>query len=162
MKHNFDLKNIRLVLLDVDGVLTDGRIGLLPTGEEIKFFSIYDGLAIKLLQRAGVMVGFLSGRKSQSVEIRAEELGISIVVQGSKDKVRDFKKILADEGLKSSEVVYIGDDLPDVALLKSVGFSAAPSNAVESVKTCVDYVTRAKGGYGVVREVVDVFFSEIY
>jgi len=162
MKHKFNLKGIRLVLLDVDGVLTDGRIGLLPTGEEIKFFSIYDGLAIKLLQKSGVMVGFLSGRKSQSVKMRAEELGVSIVVQGSKDKVRDFKKILADEGLQSSEVIYVGDDLPDVALLKLVGFSAAPSNAVETVKNCVDYVTRARGGYGVVREVVDVFFQEIY
>ncbi|MEE8161756.1 MAG: hypothetical protein V3T61_08985, partial [Acidobacteriota bacterium] len=87
-----NLQNIRLILLDVDGVLTDGRVGLLPTGEEIKFFSIYDGLAIRLAQRVGWTVGFLSGRKSREVEVRAQELGVTLLVQGSKDKVKDFEK----------------------------------------------------------------------
>ncbi len=151
-----NLQNIRLILLDVDGVLTDGRVGLLPTGEEIKFFSIYDGLAIRLAQRVGWTVGFLSGRKSREVEVRAQELGVTLLVQGSKDKVKDFEKILADEGLEASEVVYIGDDFPDIPVLKRVGFSAAPSNAIEPVKYCVHYVTRAKGGDGAVREVVDM------
>jgi 3-deoxy-D-manno-octulosonate 8-phosphate phosphatase (KDO 8-P phosphatase) len=151
-----NLQNIRLILLDVDGVLTDGRVGLLPTGEEIKFFSIYDGLAIRLAQKVGWEVGFLSGRKSQEVEVRASELGVEIVVQGSADKVRDFENILRERKLKASQVAYIGDDLPDIPLLKRVGFSAAPSNAIEPVKYCVHYVARAKGGDGAVREVIDI------
>ncbi len=151
-----NLQKLRLILLDVDGVLTDGRIGLLPGGEEIKFFSIYDGLAIRLAMKVGWEVGFLSGRASEEVAARARELGIEIVVQGSQDKMRDFEKILEERNLQASEVAYMGDDLPDLPLLKQVGFSAAPGNAVESVKYCVHYVTRARGGSGAVREVVDL------
>ena len=153
------LQKIRLILLDVDGVLTDGRIGLLPGGEEIKFFSIYDGLAIRLAMKVGWEVGFLSGRTSEEVAARARELGIEIVVQGSRDKVEDFEKILKERNLQASEVAYMGDDLPDLPLLKRVGFSAAPCNAVESVKNGVHYVTREKGGNGAVRELVDLLLK---
>ncbi len=154
-----DLQKIRLILLDVDGVLTDGRIGLLPGGEEIKFFSVYDGLAIRLAMKVGWEVGFLSGRTSEEVTARARELGIEIVVQGSGDKVKDFEKILKDKNLQASEVAYMGDDLPDLPVLKRVGFSAAPDNAVEAVKNEVDYVTHEKGGNGAVREVVDLLLK---
>ena len=154
-----NLQKIRLILLDVDGVLTDGRIGLLPGGEEIKFFSVYDGLAIRLAMKVGWEVGFLSGRTSEEVSTRARELGIEIVVQGSRDKVGDFEKILKDRNLQASAVVYMGDDLPDLPLLKRVGFSAAPGNAVESVKRAVHYVTSEKGGGGAVREVVDLMLK---
>jgi len=154
-----NLQKIRLILLDVDGVLTDGRIAMLPGGEEIKFFSVYDGLAIRLAMKVGWEVGFLSGRTSEEVAARARELGIKIVVQGSRDKVVDFEKILKDRNLKASEVAYMGDDLPDLPLLKRVGFSAAPGNAVESVKSAVHFVTREKGGSGAVREVVDLMLK---
>jgi len=154
-----NLQRIRLILLDVDGVLTDGRIGLLPGGEEIKFFSIYDGLAIRLAMKVGWEVGFLSGRTSEEVAARARELGIEIVVQGSRDKIEDFEKILKERNLQAAEVVYMGDDLPDLPLLKRVGFSVAPDNAVEAVKESVHYVTREKGGNGAVREVVDLLLK---
>ncbi len=154
-----NIQTLRLILLDVDGVLTDGRIGLFPGGEEIKFFSVHDGLAIRLAQKAGWEVGFLSGRTSEEVMVRARELGIEIVVQGSRDKVEDFEKILKARKLQASEVAYMGDDLPDLPLLKRVGFSVAPGNAVEAVKSAVHYVTREKGGYGAVRELVDLLLK---
>ncbi|MDA2934875.1 HAD-IIIA family hydrolase [Acidobacteria bacterium AH-259-D05] len=154
-----NLPKIRLILLDVDGVLTDGRVGRLASGEEIKFFSVYDGLGIRLAQKAGWEVGFLSGRSSQEVEARARELGVEIVIQGSRDKVKDFEEILNERNLEASQVAYIGDDLPDIALLKRVGFSAAPGNAAEAVRDCVDYVTQQNGGHGAVREVVDLLLK---
>ncbi len=129
-----NLQKIRLILLDVDGVLTDGRLGLLPKGGEIKFFSVYDGLAIRLARKVGWEVGFLTGRTSEEVEARARELGVEILVQGSRDKVKDFEKILKERNLEASQVAYVGDDLPDIPLLKRVGFSAAPRNAAEAVK----------------------------
>lgn len=152
-----NVQRIRFLLLDVDGVLTDGRVGLLPDGREIKFFSIYDGLAVKLAQKVGIEVGFISGRSSQEVAERARELGVQLVIQGSHDKVRDVEEqLVKGRGLSFSEVAYIGDDLPDIPLLKRVGFAAAPHNAAEPVKYYVHYVTRVKGGDGAVREVVDL------
>ena len=135
------VQKIRFILLDVDGVLTDGRVGLLPDGREIKYFSIYDGLAIRLAQQWGMEVGFISGRESQVVEQRARELGVATVVQGSQDKLADFERILAERGLTHEEIAYLGDDLPDIPLMQRVGFSAAPQNAVEAVKYYVHYVT---------------------
>ncbi len=154
-----NVRKIRLLLLDVDGVLTDGRVGLLPDGGEIKYFSIYDGLAIRLARQAGIEVGFLSGRSSGAVAQRARELGLSIVVQGTTDKVRDFREILEKRRLEPEEVAYIGDDLPDIPLLQRVGFAAAPENAVEQVKHHVHYVTRTRGGEGAVREVIDLLLK---
>jgi 3-deoxy-D-manno-octulosonate 8-phosphate phosphatase (KDO 8-P phosphatase) len=153
------LKQIQLLLLDVDGVLTDGRLGRTAAGEEIKFFSVYDGLAIRMAQNAGLRVGFLSGRTSKEVESRARELGVEIVVQGSRDKAGDLETILAETSLEASQVAYIGDDLPDLSVLKRVGFSAAPGNAAEEVREGVDYVTERKGGEGAVREVVDLLLK---
>jgi 3-deoxy-D-manno-octulosonate 8-phosphate phosphatase (KDO 8-P phosphatase) len=153
------VQKIKLILLDVDGVLTDGRVGLLPGGDEIKFFSIYDGLAIRLAQSVGIDVAFISGRKSEEVAARARELDVETVVQGSRDKVKDFEKILEKKGLVPEEVAYIGDDLPDIPLLQRVGFSAAPQNSAEPVKYYVHYVTRANGGDGAVREVIDLLLK---
>ena len=154
-----NLQKIRLILLDVDGVLTDGKVGLLSSGEEVKFFSVYDGLAIRLAQRAGLEVGFISGRRSKEVDVRAAELGIKLVFQGSKNKVDNFEQILKERELIADQVAYVGDDLPDIALLERVGFSAAPSNAIESVRQLVHYVTHAKGGEGAVREVVEILLK---
>jgi len=153
------MKEIHLILLDVDGVLTDGRLGMTAAGEEIKFFSVYDGLAIRVAQNAGWKVGFLSGRKSKEVESRARELGVEIVVQGSRDKIKDLETILLENNLEAFQVAYIGDDLPDLPVLKRVGFSAAPHNAADVVKESVDYVTERRGGEGAVREVVDLLLK---
>lgn len=153
------MKEIHLILLDVDGVLTDGRLGMTAAGEEIKFFSVYDGLAIRVAQNAGWKVGFLSGRKSKEVELRARELGVEIVVQGSRDKIKDLETILVENNLEAFQVAYIGDDLPDLPVLKRVGFSAAPHNAADVVKESVDYVTERRGGEGAVREVVDLLLK---
>lgn len=153
------MKEIHLILLDVDGVLTDGRLGMTAAGEEIKFFSVYDGLAIRVAQNAGWKVGFLSGRKSKEVESRARELGVEIVVQGSRDKIKDLETILLENNLEAFQVAYIGDDLPDLSVLKRVGFSAAPHNAADVVKESVDYVTERRGGDGAVREVVDLLLK---
>ena len=153
------IRDIRLLLLDVDGVLTDGRFGLMAGGGEIKFFSSHDGFGIRLMQKAGWAVGFLSGRKSQEVALRANELGVNIVIEGSVDKVKDFEKILSQQNLDASQVAYMGDDLPDLPVLKRVGFSAAPHNATEAIKESVDYVTKRKGGEGAVREVVELLLQ---
>jgi 3-deoxy-D-manno-octulosonate 8-phosphate phosphatase (KDO 8-P phosphatase) len=153
------VQKIKFILLDVDGVLTDGRVGLLPDGGEIKYFSIYDGLAIRLAQRVGIEVGFISGRRSQEVGVRAKELEVDVVIQGTNDKLSELEKILEEKGLRAEEVAYVGDDLPDIPLMQRVGFSAAPRNAAEPVKYYVHYVTRAKGGDGAVREVIDLLLK---
>jgi len=154
-----NVERIKLIVLDVDGVLTDGRVGILPDGTEIKYFSIYDGLAIRLAQRAGIEVAFISGRTSKVVNFRADELGVETVIHGSQDKLNDLKKLLAKRELSLEEVAFVGDDLPDIPLLQNVGFSAAPENATEPVKYYVHYVTRATGGDGAVREVIDLLLK---
>lgn len=153
------VENIKLILLDVDGVLTDGRVGILPDGTEIKYFSIYDGLAIRLAQRAGLEVAFISARTSKEVGIRAKELGVETVIHGSRDKLADVNKLLIEKKIDLEEVAYIGDDLPDIPLLQNVGFSAAPLNAAEPVKYYVHYIARSRGGDGAVREVIDLLLK---
>lgn len=153
------VQKIKFVLLDVDGVLTDGRVGLLPDGGEIKYFSIYDGLAIRMAQRVGLEVGFISGRRSREVVVRGKELGVEVIIQGSTDKVKDVERLLEEKGLNLEEIAYVGDDLPDIPLLRRVGFSAAPRNAAEPVKYHVHYVTRNTGGDGAVREVIDLLLK---
>lgn len=146
-------QKIRLLLLDVDGVLTDGRILYDEKGREIKFFHVQDGQGIRWLQREGVEVGFLSGRSSRSVEMRAKELGISFLFQGIGDKIKTFEKILKKTKLVPDQVAFMGDDFIDLALLKIVGLSFSVSNGHPLVQKEADYVTKAAGGYGAVREV---------
>jgi 3-deoxy-D-manno-octulosonate 8-phosphate phosphatase (KDO 8-P phosphatase) len=153
------LRRIRFLMLDVDGVLTDGRVALLSDGREVKYFSIYDGLAIRLAIESGLNIGFLSGRESPQVEARAGELGVRFVVQGCSDKLKEFEKIQLLLGLAPHQFAYMGDDLPDLALLRSVGFAIAPSNAVPAVKECAHYVTEVRGGEGAVREVVELLLE---
>lgn len=154
------LRRIRLLLLDVDGVLTDGRIIYDAQGVETKAFDVKDGHGLKLLQRAGVQVGIITGRSSEVVNVRARELGIDIVYQGAKDKLLPFQEILQTLRLAADEVAYMGDDLPDLPVLRRAGWAVAPVDAVDEVKPYVHYVTRRPGGRGAVREVCDLLLQE--
>jgi len=147
---------IELILSDVDGVLTDCSIIFTNEGIEIKRFNIQDGLGIRLWQRAGGKFGLVTGRNSHIVNVRAAELGIEIVRQGTEKKVAAVKEILAQLHLEPRQVCYIGDDLPDLPALRYVGLGVAVANACVDVRQAADYVTTALGGSGAVREVIEV------
>jgi 3-deoxy-D-manno-octulosonate 8-phosphate phosphatase (KDO 8-P phosphatase) len=146
---------VRILLLDVDGVLSDGGIAYDGEGREIKRFHVRDGHGVKLMQRAGIEVGIISGRHSDAVSVRAKELGISLVRQGTFDKVAAWKEILSERGLSAGETAYVGDDLVDLPLLRKVGFSASVADAEESVRSAADYVASRTGGHGAVREIIE-------
>lgn len=154
------LQRIRLLLLDVDGVMTDGRIIYDDRGGETKAFDVKDGHGIKLLQRAGIRVGIITGRQSPVVDHRAAELGIDLLYQGVKDKLVPFREILAQTGLRADEVAYVGDDVIDLPVLRRVGFAATVADAVEDVKPYVHHVTRHPGGRGAVREICDLLLRQ--
>jgi 3-deoxy-D-manno-octulosonate 8-phosphate phosphatase (KDO 8-P phosphatase) len=156
---NERLKKIEMLLLDVDGVLTDGRIIFDSNGIESKFFNVKDGHGIKLLQRAGIEVGIISGRKSQVVTNRAVELGIIRVFQGVLDKLSVYEAILEDSGLTDAQIAFMGDDVIDIPVMRRVGFAAAPADAVEEVLPYASFVTRNHGGWGAVREVCDLILK---
>ncbi|MGE5188550.1 MAG: KdsC family phosphatase [Gemmatimonadota bacterium] len=146
---------VTLLLLDVDGVLTDGGIVYDDEGREIKRFHVRDGHGIKMLQRAGVAVGIITGRTSGVVAVRAKELGISLVRQGAVDKVAAWREILASRGDEPAATAYVGDDIVDVPLMRSVGFAAAPADAEPYVLEAADFVSSRAGGHGAVREIVE-------
>ncbi len=150
------MEKIKLLLMDVDGVLTDGRIIYDNQGNELKAFDVKDGHGLKMLQRAGIQLGIITGRSSQVVEKRATELEIEILYQGAKVKLEPYLEIQATTGLSDEQIAYIGDDIVDLPLLRRVGFSATVADAVEDVKPLVDYVTTRPGGRGAVREVCDM------
>ncbi len=153
------LRKIKLLLLDVDGVLTDGGVYYSNTGDEQKKFNIQDGYGIVQVQKAGVKVGIITGRVSKIVERRAAELGITEVRQNLERKVDAYEDILRSVGVTDAETAYIGDDEPDLPVLKRVGFSAAPKDAVAKVRTSVHYVSTRTGGHGAVREVIDLLLA---
>ncbi len=153
------LKKIKMLLLDVDGVMTDGRIIFDSNGIESKFFNVKDGHGIKMLQRAGIEVGIISGRQSQVVANRAAELGIERVFLKALDKLVPYLTILADTGLADDEVAFIGDDLIDIPVLRRVGFAAAPADAIAEVFPFVHLVTKNRGGWGAVREISDLLLK---
>ncbi len=150
------LAAIKLLLLDVDGVLTDGRIIYDNQGNELKAFDVKDGHGLKLLQRSGVKVGIITGRSSAVVAKRAQELGIEILYQGALSKLGPYQEILAEQGLSDEQVAYVGDDVVDLPILRRVGFSATVADAVPDVQPLVDYVTTRPGGRGAVREICDL------
>ena len=156
---NDRLKKIKLLLLDIDGVMTDGRIIFDSNGIESKFFNVKDGHGIKMVQRGGIEVGIVSGRRSQVVANRAAELGIARVFQGSLDKLTPYQEILADTGLDDSQVAFMGDDIIDIPVLRRVGFAAAPADAVEEVLPHAHFVAKNRGGWGAVREVCDLLLK---
>ena len=150
---------IRLLVLDVDGVLTDGRLYFSPGGEELKCFDVRDGYGLKALQRAGIAVALISGRRSAAVEARARELGIEHVHQGIEDKRAVFRDLLERLGIEAAAVACVGDDAPDVPLLEAAGLAVAVADAHESARAAADYVTSRQGGRGAVREVCDLLVA---
>lgn len=157
---NATLARIKLLLLDVDGVMTDGRITYDSEGTETKSFDVKDGHGIKLLQRAGVQVGIITGRQSEIVDRRAKELGIEIVYQGAKNKDLPFKEILKKLGLEPEEVAYVGDDIVDLPVMRQVGFAATVADAMDDVKPYAHMITTRRGGRGAVREICDFLLKE--
>jgi len=153
------LRKIRLLLLDVDGVMTDGRIVIDNHGVETKSFDVRDGHGLKLLQRAGLKVGIITGRESEVVRFRARELGIDILHQGSRNKLEPYFEAIGELDLRDEEVAYMGDDLVDLPVLRRVGFSATVADAAEEVKPLVHYVASRPGGRGAVREVCDLILK---
>jgi 3-deoxy-D-manno-octulosonate 8-phosphate phosphatase (KDO 8-P phosphatase) len=150
-----NIEQIKLLAMDVDGVLTDGSIILHHDGTESKCFNMLDGHGIRMWQRAGRKTAFISGRITEATAQRAKQLEVSYVFQDCHEKLPVFEKLLEQTGLDASEVAYIGDDLMDIPLLRRVGFSAAVANAVDEVKQNAVYVTRRSGGSGAVREVIE-------
>lgn len=152
-------RSIEFLLLDVDGVMTDGVIAVDDQGVETKHFHVRDGSAIALWRRLGKQVGILSGRKTKAVEIRAAELGIAPVIQGMSEKAGPFQALIKDSNLDPSTIAYMGDDLADLPVLGSVGLAACPNDAAVEVRDRVGFVTRANGGRGAVRELVEVILK---
>ena len=150
-----DLAMIKLLLLDVDGVLTDGRIIYDNDGGETKAFDVKDGHGLKLVQRAGIQVGIITGRESAVVARRAAELGIELVYQGAKNKILPFNEILKKLALTPEEVAYVGDDIVDLPVMRQVGFAATVADAMDDVKPFADMITKRSGGRGAVREICD-------
>jgi 3-deoxy-D-manno-octulosonate 8-phosphate phosphatase (KDO 8-P phosphatase) len=149
------IKNIKLVIIDVDGVLTDGAIYIDSQGVETKAFHVLDGTGISYLHRSGIKTAIISGRNSDAVIHRARELDIGDVYQGVKNKIDAYRQLLKKYTLSDKEICYIGDDLIDLPILYRVGFPVAVANASPLVKKHSAYVTRAKGGGGAVREVAE-------
>jgi len=150
---------IKLMILDVDGVLTDGTIIMDDRGKESKQFHARDGLGLYMLHHAGVCTALISGRTAEVVEHRARQLKIEEVHQGIGDKLTVYEKILEKNGLTDKDVCYMGDDLIDLAPMKRAGFSAAPADAHPLILDVAHMVTRARGGQGAVREVIEALLK---
>ena len=156
---NMMLADIRLLLTDVDGVMTDGGIIYDANGVETKVFNVKDGHGIKMLQRHGIEVGIITGRTSQVVDLRAKELGIEILYQGALKKLESYLDIKQKTGLLDSQIAYIGDDIIDVPVMRRVIFAAAPADALIEAKNAAHSVTSHAGGRGAVREVCDLILK---
>ena len=150
---------IKLLLMDCDGVLTDGRLWLTDDSDEQKSFNTHDGLGLALLHRAGLKSGIITGRSSRAVARRAQELGVEFVCQGNPDKTAAFEQVLQQAGVDENEVAFVGDDLPDIPLMNRAELAVAVADAVEETRAAAHYVTRAKGGRGAVREVIEIILK---
>ncbi len=153
------VKKIKLLILDVDGVLTNGKINLDEKGKEIKVFDVQDGFGIVFFKKAGFKTAIISARSAEAVTVRAKDLKFDKVYQDAYPKISAYQKLLKSLKLKDEEACFMGDDLPDICLLNKVGLAVAPANAVAEVKKCVDYVTKRKGGEGAVRETVELILK---
>ncbi len=152
-------KKIKILLMDVDGVLTDGRLYYTEEGEMIKVFNVHDGLGIKRIQKEGIKTGVISGRESQALRSRLEELGIEEIFMGKLKKDGILDEITRRLGLTYDEVAFVGDDLVDVPVLKRVGFPICVRNSPDEVRKVCLYETMQKGGDGAIREVVDLIIE---
>jgi YrbI family 3-deoxy-D-manno-octulosonate 8-phosphate phosphatase len=152
-------KKIKAILLDIDGVLTDCRVGY-HNDDEVKFFHVRDGHGIKLAIRAGIIVGAVSGRSAAANKRRANELGFSFLYESQKDKREAFAKLLEDFSLTPEECLYIGDDVIDIPIMRKVGIAVTVADAPEYIEKFCDFRTKVKGGYGAVREVIDWLLME--
>ena len=150
---------VKLLILDVDGVLTDGRIIMDHKGREIKAFDVRDGHGLRLLREAGIEVAMLTGRSSPAVQKRADDLGILWVRQGVHDKVKAYQEIAREVGITDDEACFVGDDLVDIPLLKRVGIPIVVGDGAPEAKRFARYVTRSSGGKGAVREVCDLLLQ---
>jgi 3-deoxy-D-manno-octulosonate 8-phosphate phosphatase (KDO 8-P phosphatase) len=149
------LRGLRLLLLDVDGVLTDGRLGYGPEGDTGRLFHVRDGYGIKALQRGGVAVGIITGRSTEATARRAAELGLDEVWQGKRRKLPIWEEILERRGLPAGQVAYMGDDLLDLPLLERAGLAAAPADAVDEVLAAAHWRSTQRGGEGCVRDLCE-------
>jgi len=162
MEHSNDFSvseraaRVKLLLMDCDGVLTDGRLYFGPSGEELKVFHVRDGQGLVDWHAAGFRSGIISGRNSPILAMRAEQLGIEFVSQGQNDKIDVFNKIVAAAEVTREEVAYIGDDTPDAELMPLVGFAVAVGDGVPAVKATAHYITTLNGGSGAVRELIQL------
>jgi 3-deoxy-D-manno-octulosonate 8-phosphate phosphatase (KDO 8-P phosphatase) len=152
------LRRVRLLLCDVDGVLTDGTVWM-GNGVETKRFNIRDGLGMKILQQQGIKVGWVSRRPSSATQQRAEDLKVDFLIQSDSDKVAAVEAILRQTGLNWQEVCFVGDDVVDVGVLERAGVAAVVADGVPEAKAAADYVTKARGGHGAVREMVELILK---
>ncbi len=152
-------RRVTHLFLDCDGVLTDGRIPILPDGGEVKVFDVRDGQGIVLWRRAGHKAGIISGRGSRGLEVRAGQLGVDYLVQNSPDKLESFARLTAEAGLAHDEVAYMGDDVIDIPLMLQAGLAVAPPEAVDEVIATAHVVTAKGGGRGAVRELVELLLK---
>ncbi len=150
---------VAMLLLDVDGVLTDGSIVYSDSGEEIKSFNVRDGLGLRMLMDAGITVGIVTGRSSGALLKRCENLGIDLIYHGVKDKLAVLETLLREKGLSADAVAFAGDDLPDIRIMKAVGFPVAVANADSLVKSTALYITDSPGGRGAVRDICELILK---
>jgi 3-deoxy-D-manno-octulosonate 8-phosphate phosphatase (KDO 8-P phosphatase) len=150
---------IKLLLMDCDGVLTDGRLWLLESGDEHKSFNTHDGLGLSLLQRAGLKSGIITGRRSTAVTRRAAELGIEYVRQGDPHKIAAFEDVMRQARVDETEVSFVGDDLTDIPVMRRSELAVAVADAVAETRAAAHYITHARGGHGAVREVIEMILK---
>ena len=151
---------IQAIILDVDGVLTDGRIGYGPDGSRAMFFHVRDGLAIRIALRAGFLVGFLTGRADPAMLARAKELGVSFVYAGDADKAAAFERLLREQSLAPEQCLYVGDDLPDLPVMRAASIGVAVADAAAELHEAADWVLESRGGHGAARELIERLLRE--
>lgn len=152
-------KHVKLLILDIDGVMTDGRIIYSIYGDELKFFDVQDGFGITLLNRAGIKSVILTAKKSRIVKLRGRDMKVAGLYQGFIDKMIPFRRILRRFRVAPEEACFIGDDLIDLPVLKRVGLAVSVPNAVQEVRSCAHYITSVPGGRGAVREICDMILK---
>ena len=152
-------KKIKLLLMDCDGVLTDGRLYFTASGETIKVFHVRDGQGLVAWHAAGFRSGIISGRNSKIVETRAKELGVEFVRQGARNKIEVFEEIMAQANVSHEETAFVGDDIADVPLMRRVGLAIAVADAVNEAKEAAHFITEKKGGQGAARETIDLLLQ---